>query len=237
MLQAVLFDLDLTLGRPVGDMAFAERQAHLYASVGLPYTAEAIAEAMQRRRDAVSAGRLTGAIGPQRRRDLITAYRQTLRLLGYEGDVTALAQRLYEGYARLPLVPYDDARPTLEALAARGFRLGIVSNHTPVARPAIEALFGDLVPSRQILISGEEGVHKPRPTLFRRGAARLRTPPAQCAFVGDNLIVDATAAVAAGFGLGVWVDREGVGEQGLPPGVRRVTRLEEVLGLVSRTSE
>ena len=233
MLQAILFDLDLTLGRPVGDLTVAERQAHLYASVGLPYTAETIAEAMQRRREAVSAGRLPGVVGPQRRRDLLTAYRQTLRLLGYQGDVAQMAQRLYEGYARLPFVPYDDARPTLEALAARGFRLGIVSNHTPVARATIEATFGDLVPARQILISGEEGVHKPRPTLFRRGAARLRTPPAQYAFVGDNLEVDAKAAVAAGFGLGVWVDREGVGGQPLPAGVRRVTRLSEVEELVN----
>ena len=232
MLQAILFDLDLTLGRPVGDMAFAERQAHLYASVGLPYRAEAIAAAMQRRREAVEAGRLAGVVGPQRRRDLLTAYRQTLRLLGYQGDITATAERLYEGYARLPLVPYDDARPTLAALAARGFRLGIVSNHTPVARSAIEAAFGDLVPARQILISGEEGVHKPRPTLFRRGAARLRTPPAQCAFVGDNLAVDAKAAVAAGFGLGVWVDRDGGSDAPLPPGVRRVTCLAEVVGVV-----
>lgn len=232
MLQAILFDLDLTLGRPVGDMAVAERQGHLYASVGLTYTAEEIAAAMRRRREAVSAGRLPGVVGPQRRRDLLTAYGQTLRLLGYQGDAGEMAHRLYEGYARLPFIPYDDARPTLAALAARGFRLGIVSNHTPVARSTIEAAFGNLVPARQILISGEEGVHKPRPTLFRRGAARLRTPPAQCAYVGDNLEVDAKAAVAAGFGLGVWVDREGVGDQALPPSVCRVTRLAEVLALV-----
>lgn len=235
MITAVLFDFDLTLGRPVGDMPVPDRQTYLYHSVGLPYSREEIAAAMLDRRTRVASGALPGVARPQRKRDLLTAYRQTLRLLGYDGDVAAKAEELYHGYAALPFAPYDDARPTLLALRSAGYRLGILSNHTPAARPTIEAEFGDLIPPRQIIISGEERVHKPRPSLFSRAAARVGVRPAQCAFVGDNLAVDARAAVAAGFGLGIWVDREHetAGHDALPPHVVRITSLSEILALLS----
>jgi HAD superfamily hydrolase (TIGR01509 family) len=233
MFDVVLFDFDLTLGRPVGDLPSAERQARLYASVGLPYDAATIKTALNQRRTWVEAGRLPGVPGPQRRRDLLTAYRQTLRLLGYEGDLNAMALRLYNAYAELPFEVYDDAHTTLQTLAAQGLRLGIVSNHTPAARPLIEGLFGDIIPANHITISGEAGVHKPRPTIFRRGAARLGVPPARCVFVGDNLRVDAEAAVAAGFGLGIWVDRENKPAEPLASGVMRVTRLSDIVPLLA----
>ncbi len=236
MITAILFDFDLTLGRPVGDISVPERQAHLYRSVGLPYSGEEIDAAMHERRTRVAAGALPGVARPQRKRDLLTAYRQTLRLLGYEGDVAAKAEELYHGYAVLPFVPYDDACSTLEALRNAGYRLGILSNHTPAARPTIEAEFGSLIPARHIIISGEERIHKPRPSLFARAAARLGARPAQCAFVGDNLEVDARAAVAAGFALGIWVDREhaAAGHVTLPPHVVRITALSEISTLLSQ---
>jgi FMN phosphatase YigB (HAD superfamily) len=169
-IDAVLFDFDLTLGRPVGDLSFAERQARLYASVGLPYDTATIETALAQRRQAVESGQLPGVPGPQRRRDLLTGYRQMLRLLGYQGDVVEMAQRLYHGYATLPFQPYEDVRPLLTTLRAHGLRLGIVSNHTPAARPMMEALFGDLIPPHAITISGEVGVHKPRRAEKSKGA-------------------------------------------------------------------
>lgn len=232
MIRAVLFDFDLTLGRPLGDMPFETRQAQLYASVGLPYDETALRQALDRRVAAIQAGRLKGPLRPQTRRELLTAYRQTLRLLGHPGDLAA-AWTLYEGYARLDFVLYDDTRATLQALVAAGLRLGVISNHTRSARPVIEGVVGDLIPPTRIVISGEEGVHKPRPSLFRRGAQRVGVPMAECAYVGDNRTVDAEGAVAAGFGLGVWVDREGPPVDDLPPRVRRVTRLSEVIDAVS----
>lgn len=234
LLDAVLFDVDLTLGRPVGDMSFEARQAALYASVGLSYDEAALRQAMTQRRQAIEAGRMRGVIQAQRMRDLLTAYSQMLSILGYQGDTRVVARALYEGYARLPFVPYDDARPTLEALAERGYRLGVVSNHTPVARPVIEATFGDLIPPRSITISGEEGVHKPRATLFRRAAQRVGVSPTRCAFVGDNPRVDAQAAVTAGYGLGVWIDREGEAEEAPSPPVYRIRCLAELIPLLDR---
>ncbi|MFN8474138.1 MAG: HAD family hydrolase [Anaerolineae bacterium] len=235
MITAILFDFDLTLGRPVGDLSIPERQAYLYHSVGLPYADEEIAAAMRDRRIRVASGALPGVPRPQRKRDLLTAYRQTLRLLGYDGDLAAKAEELYHGYATLPFIPYDDARSTLQALTSAGYRLGILSNHTPAARPTIEAEFGDLIPPRQIIISGEERVHKPRPSLFSRAAARVGVPPGQSAFVGDNLEVDARAAVAAGYALGIWVDREheAAGSVSLPPNVARITSLSEIPALLT----
>ena len=63
--------------------------------------------------------------------------------------------------------------------------------HSNLARPVIEDLVGDLVPSHHIIISEEIGVHKPAKTIYRRAASRVRTPPENCLLVGDNLTVDA----------------------------------------------
>lgn len=232
MIRAVIFDFDLTLGQPLGEMPFQTRQARLYARLGLPYDETAIRRALTEREAAILARRLKGPLRPQTRRELLTAYRQTLRLLGHDGDLDATASMLYEGYAQLPFALYDDARPTLEALAAAGLRLGVISNHSPSARSLIEGCVSDLIPARLIVISGEEGVHKPRPSLFRRGAQRVGVSMAACAYVGDNRTVDAEGAVAAGFGLGVWVDREGHRPVDLPERVRRVTRLSEVMEVI-----
>lgn len=52
------------------------------------------------------------------------------------------------------------------------------------------------------------GVGKPDPRVFVEACRRLGTDPARTAYVGDELDVDARAAVAAGL-VGVWLDRPG----------------------------
>src|SRR5690606_22584142 len=56
------------------------------------------------------------------------------------------------------------------------------------------------------------GFGKPDPRVFAEACRRLGTDPARTAYVGDELDVDARAALAAGL-VGVWLDR---------PGARRV---------------
>jgi HAD superfamily hydrolase (TIGR01509 family) len=36
-----------------------------------------------------------------------------------------------------------------------------------------------------VVISGDEGIHKPQPEIFRLGAERVGLPPAECVFVDD----------------------------------------------------
>ncbi|GGC12539.1 HAD family hydrolase [Cellulomonas carbonis] len=84
------------------------------------------------------------------------------------------------------------------------------------------------------------GVGKPDPAVFVEACRRLGTEPARTAYVGDELDVDARAAVAAGL-LGVWVDRPGPRRVDIPDedvaaaraaGVEVVTTLAEVPGLL-----
>ncbi len=60
------------------------------------------------------------------------------------------------------------------------------------------------------------GVGKPDPRVFVEACRRLGTDPARTAYVGDELDVDARAAVAAGL-VGVWVDRPGSRRVDVPP--------------------
>jgi FMN phosphatase YigB (HAD superfamily) len=241
MLDAILFDFDLTLGRPLGDRTHLDRQVELLRAAGLTYEIEQVQAALEARRREVEAGRLAGTLKPQRMRDLLTLYRHLLRGLGYQGDIDSTARALYVGYARLPFILYDDALPTLRAVVDAGLRVGVISNHTAEARGLIEAALQGLVPASAITISGEVGVHKPRPSLFRRGAQRVGVSAARCAFVGDNREVDAEGAVAAGYAVGVWLDREGAADGVVSPPVYRVQSLTEIMPLTmtlrSRPSE
>jgi putative hydrolase of the HAD superfamily len=97
---------------------------------------------------------------------------------------------------------YDDALPTLEALCARGYRLGLVSN-TPWGTPPylwekqVER-FGltDLLEARAF--SSAIGRRKPDPAAFRDVLARLDVAPDQAVFVGDTPEEDIAGARAAG---------------------------------------
>ena len=54
-----------------------------------------------------------------------------------------------------------------------------------------------------VVISEREGIRKPDPKIFIRAAERVRVPPQQCLFVGDNPEADIGGALAAGM-QAVW---------------------------------
>jgi putative hydrolase of the HAD superfamily len=103
---------------------------------------------------------------------------------------------------------HDDASPAVDAVLAAGLPVGALSNAgvayqtDKLARTG----FGDRVP---MLVGVDTlGVGKPHPEVFLEACRRLGTDPAQTAYVGDELDVDAAAAAAAGL-VGVWLDRPG----------------------------
>jgi putative hydrolase of the HAD superfamily len=84
----------------------------------------------------------------------------------------------------------------------------------------------------QVIVSGEEGIHKPETELFRRVAARLGTSPAQCAFVGDNPHNDVDGARRAGM-QAIWFAKELPWPDDLPPAavsISALAALPEALG-------
>jgi putative hydrolase of the HAD superfamily len=93
---------------------------------------------------------------------------------------------------------YDDARPTLERLAARGVRLGVISNWDGRLRRILHE--HDLVrPFEHIQISVETGYRKPHPVIFLRALRAMgvsaRAPHGTS---GDNEFDDVHGATSLG---------------------------------------
>lgn len=111
---------------------------------------------------------------------------------------------------------YPDALPALAALRARGLRLGLVSN-TPWGCPAafwreeLARLGLDRVVDSAVFCT-DAGWRKPAPPVFRLALEGLGAAPAECLFVGDNLVWDVEGARAAGLDA-VRIDRHATGNR------------------------
>ena len=88
---------------------------------------------------------------------------------------------------------YDDVLPTLAGLAARGIKLGIISNWDERLRPLLTALQLTRHFS-SIIISCEVGATKPDARLFVRAAQELAVAPGELLHVGDSLAMDVRGA-------------------------------------------
>lgn len=100
---------------------------------------------------------------------------------------------------------YDDVRPALEELRARGLALALISNWDERLRPLLRRL--DLEGYfKEIVVSCEEGCCKPAPQIFAAASARLGLPPAAILHVGDSRTMDVEGARAAGF-QALWLRR------------------------------
>jgi epoxide hydrolase-like predicted phosphatase len=88
-------------------------------------------------------------------------------------------------------------QPMLEAVGrarARGVRTGLISNSWGSGRYDREAL-PELFDA--VVISGEVGLHKPQPEIFRLAAERVGVPADRCVFV-DDLKENCAGAEAVG---------------------------------------
>jgi putative hydrolase of the HAD superfamily len=122
---------------------------------------------------------------------------------------------------------FPDAAPALEALAAQGRRLAVVSNWDVSLPPLLVRLA--LAPYLETVVhSAGVGASKPDPRPFLVALERLGLPPGECVHVGDDAVNDVEGAAAAGL-RAILLDRPGPAE----PGVR-VRSLEEVPAVVEQ---
>jgi len=130
----------------------------------------------------------------------------------YTGERTSFSKDLSDDFARLipqvtNWVEFPDARPLLEDLADRKFRLGVISNATDLARNVLVNL--DLKKFFEtVVISAEVGVNKPDPKIFHIATKELKVPPNRAIYIGDRLAVDVMGATRAGMNA-ILVDRMG----------------------------
>jgi putative hydrolase of the HAD superfamily len=122
---------------------------------------------------------------------------------------------------------FEDVRPALEALQARGLRLAVISNWDERLRPllgrlGLEAFF------ETIVVSCEVGAVKPSPAIFRAALRELDLEAAEVLHVGDSQIADVEGARATGM-RALRIRREGELE-----GEHDVRSLEEIARLVAQ---
>ena len=129
-------------------------------------------------------------------------------------DAAGLVDRLFAGMRQ------DDAMiDAVRRARAGGIRTGLVSNSWGAGRYDRDA-FPELFDG--VVISGEVGLHKPEPEIFRLGAERAGAAPEECVFVDD---LKENCAGAEAIGMIAVLHR---GAEGTVP------RLEELLGMPLR---
>jgi putative hydrolase of the HAD superfamily len=117
---------------------------------------------------------------------------------------------LFEERFRAAWAAHADAAAVVRHLLDAGVKVGALTNAATEYQIAklTRAGLADDVP----LLVGVDtlGFGKPDPRVFAEACRRLGTEPGRTAYVGDELDVDARAAVAAGL-RGVWLARPGLG--------------------------
>jgi putative hydrolase of the HAD superfamily len=92
---------------------------------------------------------------------------------------------------------YPDARPPLETLKARGYKLGVLSNCSHEAGAVIErAGLDDLFDA--LALSFRLGVAKPQPEIYHAALGMLDVAPTEAVFVADGAFGELDAARALG---------------------------------------
>jgi HAD superfamily hydrolase (TIGR01662 family) len=122
-------------------------------------------------------------------------------LTGWRERMPAVEAR-YGGFREDDL--YPDARRSIAALEASGYRVAVAANQPAVRADELRALG---VATDVLAMSDAIGVAKPHPAFFARILELMGNPAAgEVAYVGDRIDNDVTPAAAAGM-RAVWLRR------------------------------
>jgi HAD superfamily hydrolase (TIGR01509 family) len=193
--EAVLFDAGDTLIRLTGSGTQLLHRAA--ATLGTSPDPAAVSRVWRRVLD-----RASTAEELAKGRDLSTdrhraVWTELYTAAGCEELATGLSDRLYElTVAAESWEAFPDTVPVLEAVRARGLRVGVVSDTGFDLRPALDRL-GVTPHLDALLMSYEQGICKPAAAVFRTACDRLGTRPERTLMVGDNPLTD-SGAVAVG---------------------------------------
>jgi putative hydrolase of the HAD superfamily len=202
-LAAVFFDAGDTLLAPYP--SFEARFIEVAGAAGVPLEEAAV--------EAAVAAVLRRAAWPDdwtdpalQRRFWYGFYLDILGDLEVEGDREQLAEAMFTAFSDPATYKlFDDVRPALQALAARGLKLGVISNFEPWLERVLE-LEGVRDQFVATAISGVVGVAKPDPGIFHAALEQAGVPADACLHVGDSLDHDVAGARAVGM-VPVLIDR------------------------------
>jgi putative hydrolase of the HAD superfamily len=202
-LAAVFFDAGDTLLAPYP--SFEGRFVQVAAAAGVPLEEAAV--------QAAFAAAIRRAVWPGDPADPATQrqfwlgfYVDVLGDLGYGGDREPLADELFAAFSDPAAYKlFDDVRPALRALSARGLKLGVISNFEPWLERVLE-LEGVRDCFAATAISGVLGVAKPEPGIFQWAVQAAGVDAGACLHVGDSIDADVEGARAVGM-VPVLIDR------------------------------
>lgn len=194
MLKAVFFDVDFTLIYP-GPTFRGEGYQQFCARHGMSVDPSEFDEAVV---DASSV--LDEAQDHIYDPEIFIRYtRHIIERMGGRGPgLDACAREIYDEWAACQHFSlYEDVERTLTELAARGLRLGLISN-THRSLTSFQSHF-----ELERLISGaisssEHGFMKPHPSIFEAGLKLLDVAASEAVMVGDSLKQDIEGARRAG---------------------------------------
>jgi len=207
-LRGVIFDLGSTLLRHRNDdHATPTRMradlAGFLAAEGLPLDRDEFIALFAAKMDEFFIQRLNDWV------EVTSAYvlRETLAELGQPpltDEMTGRALAAYFAYSETLWEPMPAVYETLDAVAERGYRMGIISNASDDAN--VQRMIDNAGLRRwfdPILVSAVVGVRKPNPRIFEMALEAWSMTPAEAVMVGDTLGADVLGAQMAGM-RSVW---------------------------------
>ena len=220
MTKAVLFDFDETLQDRT--LAF-EGYMDAFLDEYLPNISQKEREAHKQDM------RITGNGGYVNRVEWCT---NLVKMWGWKNapDATVLANHYDYNFGDFNVI-FDNSIPLLKELKARGYLTGVITNGPSVLQNHKMDTSGLRPYCDIVVVSGDEGVHKPDPRLFEITAERLGVKPQECVYVGDHPVNDIQGALSAGMGairmnFGWFKDKD------LRPDVPVITDIIDVLKYV-----
>ncbi|MEK3905059.1 HAD family hydrolase [Paenibacillus sp. FSL R7-0179] len=166
-------------------------------------------------------------------RDKDGFFAELSEVLPWEKALTAAEIRAYydETYIRHGAI-MKHALETLEYCRDRGYPLGLVTNGgTDIQYGKID-LLGLRGYFRTIVISGEAGISKPDPAIYRLALERLGSTAEQTIFIGDHPVNDIWGAARSGMDT-IWLKRNHAWDESLNvKPVAVIQELEELRGII-----
>jgi putative hydrolase of the HAD superfamily len=187
MIKAVLFDFDETL------QDRTEAFEHYMDAFFDLYLPEIKGEELEKRREEM---RITGNGGYV---DRIKWFTGLCESWGWKDAPPAeeLAHHYDYTFGNHNVI-FPGSKPLLQELKKRGYITGVITNG-PAYLQNHKMQQSGLMPWIDVLVvSGDYGVHKPDPELFRICARKINVKPEECIYVGDHPINDIEGALSAG---------------------------------------
>jgi HAD superfamily hydrolase (TIGR01549 family) len=198
-IKGISLDLDDTLWPIWPTIERAEKVLHNWLVDYAPMAAALFSSpsALREIRNHMAANR------PDLKNDLSAVRRESIRLALYRaGENPLLADEAFEIFfaERQRVTLFDDARPSLQFLAARFPLVSVSNGNADLQRVGLDTYFRATISAREF------GVGKPDPRIFHAAAGAVDLMPEDFLHVGDDATLDALGALNAGM-QAAWVNR------------------------------